>query len=671
MRGDRLPAAGSGLASLPVPPSVYERRRGESHHADHSVRRDRLRHAAVRAGMRALGHARAHEFRQSRPWLVCHGGRLHHAGPGQPRRRAVLRRASHRLRRHRVHRGAVRAHPLCARLQQEPPRPGAVHHRPCLHVGRRRRLRDGLAAGVHPDPERAAGSLRDLRRRRRTLSAADHRDLRTAHGRLADDPVRYPLRQPVARLGRRCARRARAGHQRQRGLQPDVCRRIGPRRARRGAWRRDSRPRSHLSAQIHGVFPDRGDRRRHVEHHRSLRRVAVDRHRRRRGQVLRPQIRGVRHLHHHDRRSDLASAGPVRPRRWQVASRPPMPTALVGEVAGRLARRARWRPLEYAFWLAALASVFLLPGRHLILTEIAWLALFALSLDLILGYAGIISLGHAAFFGLGSYLAALLAKHGIINEPVLALVVSGLGAAVLGFATSFLVLRGSDLTRLMVTLGVALIMREIANQIPDITGGADGLQGVIVAPILGMFQFDIFGHVAYAYCLIVLFVLFLLARRIVYSPFGLSLRSVKGNPLRASSIGISTNARLVAIYTFAAFYAGIAGALLAQTTAFASLDVFSFERSADLLLVLIIGGTGYLYGGLIGAVIFKLMQDWIANLTPQYWQFWIGLVLVLIVLVGRDRIGLWTGGVRALAERLTRRLAPGAAPVPVPPGEGR
>jgi len=177
--------------------------------------------------------------------------------------------------------------------------------------------------------------------------------------------------------------------------------------------------------------------------------------------------------------------------------------------------------------------------------------------------------------------------------------------------------------------------------------------------------------VAYVYCLIVLFVLFLLARRVVYSPFGLSLRAVKGNPLRASSIGISVNARLVVIYTFAAFYAGVAGALLAQTTAFASLDVFSFERSADLLLVLIIGGTGYLYGGLIGAVIFKLMQDWIANLTPQYWQFWIGLVLVLIVLIGRDRIALGTGGVRALAERVTRRFAPGAAPVPVPPGEGR
>src|SRR6266702_4051602 len=333
-----------------------------------------------------------------------------------------------------------------------------------------------------------------------------------------------------------------------------------------------------------------------------------------------------------------------------------MPTAMIEQVTHYLTTRARWGVMEYAFWLAALATLFLLPGRHLILTEIAWLALFALSLDLILGYAGIISLSHAAFFGLGSYVAALLAKHGIINEPVLALVVSGVCAAVLGFATSFLVLRGSDLTRLMVTLGVALIMREIANQIPDITGGADGLQGVVIAPILGLFQFDIFGHVSYAYCLIVLFILFLLARRVVYSPFGLSLRAVKGNPLRAASIGISVNARLVAVYTVAAFYAGVAGALLAQTTAFASLDVFSLERSADLLLVLIIGGTGYLYGGLIGAVIYKFLQDWLANLTPQYWQFWIGLVLVVIVLIGRERMASLVAAARAVAWSVGQRL---------------
>src|SRR3989454_8812215 len=218
-----------------------------------------------------------------------------------------------------------------------------------------------------------------------------------------------------------------------------------------------------------------------------------------------------------------------------------MPSAVTDPHA-HLQAQVRWRRIEIAFWLCTLLPFVAAPAYLQLASQIAITALFALSLDLILGYAGIISLGHAAFFGLGSYLAALLAKHGIINEPVLALVLSGVCAAVLGFATSFLVLRGSDLTRLMVTLGVALIMREIANQIPDITGGADGLQGVVVAPILGMFHFDIFGHVSYAYCLIVLFVLFLLARRVVYSPFGLSLRAVKGNPLRASSISISVNA---------------------------------------------------------------------------------------------------------------------------------
>ena len=327
------------------------------------------------------------------------------------------------------------------------------------------------------------------------------------------------------------------------------------------------------------------------------------------------------------------------------------PGILPAALAERLGQRARWRPLEIAFWVAAAASVFLLPGKHIILAEIAILALFALSLDLILGYAGIISLGHAAFFGFGAYCAGLLAKHHLIDEPVLALGAAGLAAAALGFATSFLVLRGSDLTRLMVTLGVALMLREIANRFDELTGGADGLQGVAIAPLLGRFPFDITGHVAYVYTLAVLLILFVIARRLVHSPFGLSLRSVKGNALRASAIGIPVNARLVTIYAVAAAYAGIAGALLTQTTAFCSLDVFSFERSADLLLVLIIGGTGYLYGGPIGAVIFKLMQDWLASMTPQYWQFWIGLLLVIIVLVGRERMSGWLDAARGLVRR--------------------
>lgn len=178
------------------------------------------------------------------------------------------------------------------------------------------------------------------------------------------------------------------------------------------------------------------------------------------------------------------------------------------------------------------------------------------------------------------------------------------------------------------------------------------LQGVTIGPVMGQFEFDIFGHVGYAYCLAVLFVLFLLARRIVHSPFGMSLRAVKGNPLRSASLGISVNARLVAVYTLGAFYAGVAGALLAQTTSFASLDVFSLERSADLLLVLIIGGPGYLYGGLIGAVAFKLIQDALATFDPQYWQYWIGLLLVMLVLFGR----IYGAAIAAIVFLLTFRL---------------
>jgi branched-chain amino acid transport system permease protein len=327
------------------------------------------------------------------------------------------------------------------------------------------------------------------------------------------------------------------------------------------------------------------------------------------------------------------------------------------DVATHLRERGRWSSFELLFWLAAFASIWAPPGWHLILTEIAILGLFALSLDLILGYAGIVSLGHAAYFGFGAYCAGLLAKHGIVTEPVLALAVSGLGATALGFATSFLVLRGTDLTRLMVTLGVALVLREIANKYSELTGGADGLQGVTMQPILGQFRFDLYGYNGYVYSLIVLFVLFVIARRVVNSPFGLSLRAVKGNPLRAAAVGIPVNRRLIAVYSIAAGYAGIAGALLTQTTAFTSLEVLSFDRSADLLLVLIIGGAGYLYGGLIGAVIFKLMQDWLANLTPQYWQFWIGLLLVIIVLVGRERMSLWTSPVYALIRQFAALFA--------------
>jgi branched-chain amino acid transport system permease protein len=335
----------------------------------------------------------------------------------------------------------------------------------------------------------------------------------------------------------------------------------------------------------------------------------------------------------------------------------------VGYHAGR---HGRWHYGEFAFWAVVLACGFLFPSRYLIMTDIVRLALFTLSLDLILGYAGIVSLGHAAFFGVGAYAAGLLSLHGIVTEPVLALVVAGLAAMVLGFATSFLVIRGVDLTRLMVTLGIALLLEALAERFSNITGGTDGLQGIEMQPIFGTLSFDMFGKTGFFYSLAVLFLLFLFARRVVHSPFGLSLRAIRNNPLRAAAIGIPVNRRLIAIYTLAAFYAGIAGALFTQTTAIASLDVFAFERSADLMLVLVIGGTGYLYGGLIGAVVFRMLQEFFSTITPQYWQFWIGLVLVVIVLVGRERLHR---GVLFVPNLLLRQFGGRKAVVTVPEGE--
>jgi branched-chain amino acid transport system permease protein len=305
--------------------------------------------------------------------------------------------------------------------------------------------------------------------------------------------------------------------------------------------------------------------------------------------------------------------------------------------AGTLLAPARWRVLEILFWLLAASLLWLAPSKVLLLNEIAILALFVLSLDLILGYAGIVSLGHGAFFGLGAYVAGLLGKHGF-TDPIAGLLVAGALAGLLGFVTSFLVLRGSDLTKLMVTLGVALILRELANKFGNITGGADGLTGVTIGPVLGLFEFDIFGKTAYAYSLTVLFILFYVARRLINSPYGLLLRAIKGNNLRTGAMGVPTNRRLVTIYTIAAVYAGIAGALLAQTSQFVSLDVLDFHRSADALLILVLGGSGHLWGAVIGSIAFKFMYDYLAAITPQYWQFWLGLVLVLIVLFGRGGI---------------------------------
>ena len=303
---------------------------------------------------------------------------------------------------------------------------------------------------------------------------------------------------------------------------------------------------------------------------------------------------------------------------------------------------SNYKPWEMVLWALVLASPLLLPTHAAIINEIAIVALFAVSLDLVLGYTGIVSLGHAAFFGMAAYGSALFAKH-INPDPLMGLAVGIALATLLGAVCSLTIIRGSDLTRLMVTLGMGLILYELANKLDWLTGGADGLQGVVMGKLLGQFEFDLAGRTAAWYSLTVLLLLFFILRRVVNSPFGATLKAVRDNRLRAQSIGIPVTQRLAVIYTVAAAVAGAAGALQAQTTGFASLDVFEFIRSADVMLVLVIGGTGWLYGGVAGAVVFKLLQDVISSITPQYWTFWIGLFLVVLALVGRDKlIRPWT-----------------------------
>ena len=312
---------------------------------------------------------------------------------------------------------------------------------------------------------------------------------------------------------------------------------------------------------------------------------------------------------------------------------------------------ARWHALEVAFWLIPLVCFFLLPNYRVLGSQILITALFAVSLDLILGYAGIVSLGHAAFFGIGAYTAGLLAVHGW-HEPISGLVAAALVATLAGYLLSFLVVRGGDLTRLMVTLGIGLMLWEGANKASSITGGVDGLSGVTISPILGLWKFDIGGRTAYLYALVVVFIVFLLIRRLVNSPFGLSLRGIREGGKRMPAIGAPVARRLRTIFKLAAGVAGIAGALLAQTTQFVGIDTLGFPRSAELMIMLVLGGTGRLYGGLVGAAIFMIAQDYLSGINPVYWQFWIGLFLVVIVLFAH-------GGLLGALDALRPRSAKG------------
>ncbi|MGE0564465.1 MAG: branched-chain amino acid ABC transporter permease [Pseudolabrys sp.] len=323
--------------------------------------------------------------------------------------------------------------------------------------------------------------------------------------------------------------------------------------------------------------------------------------------------------------------------------------ATAREKAARyLIDRHRFRWPEMLPWIVAVGVFFVFPDRMTFGSQVLVFLLFALSLDLILGYAGIVTLGHAAFFGIGAYTVGLGAARLGWTEPVTGLIAAGIMAAIVGLVSGWFLLRYRGLTLLMLTLATAIMLLETGNLRSDITGGYDGVPGLVFDPLLGYFQYDLYGRTNYVYALVVLAVCFYFVRRIVYSPFGQALTGIRENVRRMHSIGSPVHRRLVTVYTIAAGIAGIAGGLFTQTNAYVTLTVFDFETSAKVMVMLVLGGTGRLYGAFLGAAVYMVLEDELSKLSPTFWQFGIGLLLVLTVLFARrgllglvEDIGAW------------------------------
>jgi branched-chain amino acid transport system permease protein len=326
------------------------------------------------------------------------------------------------------------------------------------------------------------------------------------------------------------------------------------------------------------------------------------------------------------------------------------PTIHENPAAQALARRHRfqwWEPLP---WLLALAFYFAFPRYLGFGTELLITVLFAISLDLALGYAGIITLGHAAFFGAGAYTVGMLAKHEIWTEPISGLVIAAIVAGLAGFLSGLVLLRTVGLTLLMLTLCTMGFLEEIANMAAEVTGGFDGLDSLPIKPIFGKFEFDVlYSSTQYLYVLAVLLICFIFVRTLVYSPYGHSLTGVRENTLRMHAVGAPVRKRLIVCYTISAALAGVAGALWAQANAYVNLSTLGLDRAATVLIILVLGGYGRLYGAFIGAVAYMALSHFLSKAYPTAWQLGLGLLLVLIALFAQ-------GGILGVADRLRKRF---------------
>jgi branched-chain amino acid transport system permease protein len=320
-------------------------------------------------------------------------------------------------------------------------------------------------------------------------------------------------------------------------------------------------------------------------------------------------------------------------------------------VATQFAQRHRFRWWELLPWVAGVAVFFVFPNYLSFATQVLITILFALSLDLVLGYAGIVTLGHAAFFGAGAYTVGVLALHWGWNEPLSGLLAAALVAAAIGFVSGVVLLRTHGLTLLMLTLCTMTLLEQAANMGAAWTGGFDGMPGLSFSKILGLFGFDsLYFRSQYLYALATLMICFVIVRTLVNSSFGQSLTGIRENLLRMHAVGTPVRMRQVLAYTISAALAGVAGALFTQANGYVNLAVLGLERSAGVMIVLILGGYGRLYGAFVGAIAYMVLEHTLAKAYPTAWQLGLGVTLVAVALFARN-------GIIGIADSLRRRLA--------------
>jgi branched-chain amino acid transport system permease protein len=293
------------------------------------------------------------------------------------------------------------------------------------------------------------------------------------------------------------------------------------------------------------------------------------------------------------------------------------------------------RPLARIAGLGALVVLAALPwvlARHQlsILTDLLIFGLFALSLDLIVGYTGMVSFGHAAYFGLGAYGSALLLIHWAPPVPV-ALLAGALLAAVIAAPVGWFSTRATGIYFAMLTLAFAQLLYTVAYKWRDLTGGSDGIAGVPKTTLFwggpslaspGAFYFLVIACVVIS---------LLVCRALVRSPFGRALQAIRENERRFVSLGQDPRPFKLVVFVIAAFFAGLAGGLFAPFRGFASPEVMFWVLSGQALMMIITGGIGTLIGPVIGAMVFILIQEVLSSYT-EHWMIFAGVVFVLIVI---------------------------------------